>query len=426
MLNHPPNAKTSAVARSAGLQYVALLQVVEDDLHLCAGAHEESDGEDNYAADLDRWGEEGGTGSYLSELVPNQGGTPAFPRGSGPGLLRGERGPSEAVNVLDPASGNNSTGHQPGKKEDEGPREINVTPSHGVPTGAVLVRDQGPRGPDPHDSPRRRQVRRRVQRRPEGGAGAHHDGAQDGGQEGHGQDRPGLRELRERRRPARVHQHAPAVDPPRGRAPRPHRRVGPVGLPPADESAAGLAFLLMLFGRSRPWSTPADAAGGGSGGDVLEMRDKTDSPYARLDSAEDELGGSLHPDADGGGGAGGGLDEPLLPSKDDGGDGRSPTWARLHSTSCSICLDDYAPGEQVRVLPCGHTFHGSCIFPWLTERSPTCPLCKGEFLFCFFAGSDASSVVAMEGSKARAGFMVSVEERIFEFGMRPLFDSLRF
>ncbi|EJK60015.1 hypothetical protein THAOC_19705 [Thalassiosira oceanica] len=50
----------------------------------------ESDGEDSYAADLDRWGEEGGAGSYLSELVPNEG-----VRGSGPGLLRGKRGPLE-------------------------------------------------------------------------------------------------------------------------------------------------------------------------------------------------------------------------------------------------------------------------------------------------------------------------------------------
>ena len=31
------------------------------------------------------------------------------------------------------------------------------------------------------------------------------------------------------------------------------------------------------------------------------------------------------------------------------------------------------------MLPCQHTFHSECIFPWLTERSPTCPLCKAMF-----------------------------------------------
>ena len=249
--------------------------------------------------------------------------------------------------------------------------------------------------------------------------------------------------------------------------------------PPADESAAGLAFLLMLFGcvcsmslllnnsiaRAGlagdgghlfflgPDGLPLNPNGGrggeggsrrgerglrlltmeevetlptveysreGSGGDVLEMRDKTDDPYA----AEDELGGSLHPDASDGGGpsqpSAGGLGGPLLPSKDDdgGGSGREPTWARLHSTSCSICLDDYDPGEHVRVLPCGHTFHGDCIFPWLTERSPTCPLCKGEFsLVCSFsaAGSECS-----EAFWEACGRLHGVEERIFEFGMRFL------
>ena len=97
---------------------MALLQVVEDDLHLCAGKHEESDGGDSYAADVDRGGWAGDAMSFLS------------------GGVRGSRFGLPGVNVLDPAAvpGNNSTQQQEGKKEDDGPREINVTPTHGVPS----------------------------------------------------------------------------------------------------------------------------------------------------------------------------------------------------------------------------------------------------------------------------------------------------
>jgi hypothetical protein len=43
--------------------------------------------------------------------------------------------------------------------------------------------------------------------------------------------------------------------------------------------------------------------------------------------------------------------------------------------SCSICLCDYEDGEEVRLLPCGHTFHSPCIDAWLQINS-ICPLCK--------------------------------------------------
>ncbi|KAJ1960484.1 hypothetical protein IWQ62_004216, partial [Dispira parvispora] len=49
--------------------------------------------------------------------------------------------------------------------------------------------------------------------------------------------------------------------------------------------------------------------------------------------------------------------------------------APLHSGDvCPICLDDMTFGERVRVLPCDHIFHPTCVDPWLVKKSALCPL----------------------------------------------------
>jgi len=52
--------------------------------------------------------------------------------------------------------------------------------------------------------------------------------------------------------------------------------------------------------------------------------------------------------------------------------------------TCSICFEDYASGDLMRVLPCAHRFHVTCIDRWLltkVQRSDagealSCPLCN--------------------------------------------------
>ena len=230
--------------------------------------------------------------------------------------------------------------------------------------------------------------------------------------------------------------------------------------PPMDESAAGLAFLLMLFGcvcslslflnttfysgrstdgsehnlflldprqgnatagnnrgrgrgnglrlltmeevetlPTREYCSPGNSSGdeeasGGSSSSPpnssLELRDKSDMPYLADEENGNEqrgtataAGQNLNGNHDEGDSSttqerGGGLCESLLPTTCKGKDPDDYDIYFNHNT-CSICLDEYDPGEQVRVLPCQHTFHSDCIFPWLTERSPTCPLCKAMF-----------------------------------------------
>jgi len=42
---------------------------------------------------------------------------------------------------------------------------------------------------------------------------------------------------------------------------------------------------------------------------------------------------------------------------------------------CMVCLDTLQKGEEVRCLPCDHTFHRKCIDDWLLSRRK-CPLCN--------------------------------------------------
>ncbi|ESN92658.1 hypothetical protein HELRODRAFT_153602, partial [Helobdella robusta] len=47
--------------------------------------------------------------------------------------------------------------------------------------------------------------------------------------------------------------------------------------------------------------------------------------------------------------------------------------------SCAVCLEEYIPGQEVRILPCRHEFHKSCVDGWLINRR-TCPLCLSNIL----------------------------------------------
>ena len=48
----------------------------------------------------------------------------------------------------------------------------------------------------------------------------------------------------------------------------------------------------------------------------------------------------------------------------------------VEEKECLICLGGFGPGDQIRVLPCMHTFHKSCVDEWLGLGHNDCPLCK--------------------------------------------------
>ncbi|KAJ2465012.1 hypothetical protein EV174_006724, partial [Coemansia sp. RSA 2320] len=49
----------------------------------------------------------------------------------------------------------------------------------------------------------------------------------------------------------------------------------------------------------------------------------------------------------------------------------------LEDRMCAICLSDYEDGEILRLLPCSHHMHQSCVDEWL-HINRSCPLCKRE------------------------------------------------
>jgi len=44
---------------------------------------------------------------------------------------------------------------------------------------------------------------------------------------------------------------------------------------------------------------------------------------------------------------------------------------------CIVCLEEYQPGVELRVLPCKHHFHKTCADGWFRMK-PHCPLCHAE------------------------------------------------
>ncbi|KAL8510820.1 hypothetical protein ACS0TY_017586 [Phlomoides rotata] len=46
--------------------------------------------------------------------------------------------------------------------------------------------------------------------------------------------------------------------------------------------------------------------------------------------------------------------------------------------TCAICLEDFKHEEHLKVLPCQHDFHASCVNSWLTKWATFCPVCKHD------------------------------------------------
>lgn len=57
------------------------------------------------------------------------------------------------------------------------------------------------------------------------------------------------------------------------------------------------------------------------------------------------------------------------------GDDLLQTLSGKEPPHCPVCLEAYVVEDEVRTIPCFHTFHTSCIDHWLSQKA-VCPVCK--------------------------------------------------
>lgn len=74
------------------------------------------------------------------------------------------------------------------------------------------------------------------------------------------------------------------------------------------------------------------------------------------------------------------LDVTTGPDGQDAGPAPRGLRIPVHNDACTICLDDFALGTDIKLLPCRHAFHAECIDPWLAQKSDLCPVCKASIL----------------------------------------------
>ena len=79
--------------------------------------------------------------------------------------------------------------------------------------------------------------------------------------------------------------------------------------------------------------------------------------------------------------------------------------ATLNGTNevCTVCLDEYEEGDEIRELECEHAFHKTCIDEWLTTKRACCPCCKHSLVPAPAPSGDARDAPGTPPRRRRRG-----------------------
>ncbi|XP_014668282.1 PREDICTED: RING finger protein 150-like [Priapulus caudatus] len=68
---------------------------------------------------------------------------------------------------------------------------------------------------------------------------------------------------------------------------------------------------------------------------------------------------------------------------------------QMEFDSCAVCIENFRAGDVIRILPCKHIFHKSCIDPWLLDQR-TCPMCKLDIVKAYGCTEQLQGSSSME------------------------------
>jgi hypothetical protein len=125
-----------------------------------------------------------------------------------------------------------------------------------------------------------------------------------------------------------------------------------------------------------PVAGPAAAADAPEGGADDAAPAAASSPSAKAEKlGKEQEGGAAPADSKTE------TDVVLMPTTDEQ-QKQSPTATKTTTTEarCSVCQDEYRPGDALLRLPCGHMDHEPCLRQYLSRYGKRCPVCKADVI----------------------------------------------